>query len=294
MGRALTLLRPTSEAQAYVSWRVRRYLHGAASHPWIICDPKAAWFLRHTDRRPPAVVAHLADPGTHLASVEAADRPALLDADLWFTVTDGQAAEVRGAGVTVPVHPIGTLWESHRNTPLPPSSGARDPVVISTPSGTWEAVSHTVEVIAQLRRRVPGVPVVWLTDPGEDEWLARHDFAHLNLPAGEQVTVRRRDNTSPLRPKLIVRTGYVASDPDLVLAAAFAQIPTIGFDVGDLPPLGMIAIAPFAVEDLVDRTIELLDEQARQRCGAALADAVRNRLDPHGRLKPLYDLLGPA
>ena len=263
----------------------------AAEHPWIICDPEASWFLRIAATRPPTIVVDLAG-NTELVEVEPIDRPTLLDADLWMTDTEHRAADVRAAGVATPVHPIGVLRGSRPDTPLPSSDGTADPVVMSTPSGSWEAVSHTAEFVAQFRRCVADVPLVWLADPGEDEWLAQHDLAHLSEGAAERVTVRRRDDTSTLRPRLIVRTGYFPTDPDLVIAAAFEQIPTIGFEVGDLPSSASLAIGPFDVEALVERTVELLDDRARKECGAALVDAVRSHLDPRYQLGPLYDVLG--
>ncbi len=291
VGGVLTLVGRRREAMGYRAWKGRRFMRWAAEHPWIICDPEASWFLRIAATRPPTIVVDLAG-NTELVEVEPIDRPTLLDADLWMTDTEHRAADVRAAGVATPVHPIGVLRGSRPDTPLPSSDGTADPVVMSTPSGSWEAVSHTAEFVAQFRRCVADVPLVWLADPGEDEWLAQHDLAHLSEGAAERVTVRRRDDTSTLRPRLIVRTGYFPTDPDLVIAAAFEQIPTIGFEVGDLPSSASLAIGPFDVEALVERTVELLDDRARKECGAALVDAVRSHLDPRYQLGPLYDVLG--
>ena len=291
-GGLLTLLGRDREAMAYRSWRVRRSTRAPITQPWIVCDTEAAWFLRLHDQRPPALVVHLADPRSQMSATSSGDLMDLTAADMWLTVTESQSAELRmSSTVTGDVVLVGDLWEPQSNIPLPPATGGVAPVVLSPPSGTWLAVSHTVEIVAQLHRKAPDIPLLWLADPGEDEWLARHDLAHLGLDRCESVTTVERASALSIRPSMIVRTGYVASDPDLVLAAALEQVPTIGFNLGDLPASVVTETAPFAVEDLVEQILRLQDHNERWECGASLAAAVRRRDDPQDRLRPLYAFL---
>lgn len=292
IGRLLRAVGRPDAAVAYRARRMRKEMLWAAKHPWIVCSPEAAWFLRLSNARPPAVIVDLGDPAWSVRDLTDLDQADLADADLWLTATPHQADELRADGVTAPVRTIGPLRDLQATTTLPTEVGPDDPVVLSTPPGGWEAVAHTVELVVQLTERAPDLPLVWLTDPGEDRWMADHDLAHIG--GRDQVTVRTRDETTPLRPRLIVRTGYLPSDPSLVLAAALEQIPTIGFVVDDLPDLAALAVPPFAVEALADRTLALLDDDRRRVLGTELAGTVRAHLDPHFQLEPLYEVLRPS
>lgn len=290
-GLVLSALGRQREAMAYRAWRMRRSMRSLRADPWILVDPESAWFLKLSDRRPPVVVAHLADPGLHVQAIPTADRPVLMAADLWLTLTEGQAAEVRAVGVDAPVHAIGDLLQRRGGDDAPWVPHPADPVVLSTPSGGWSAPAHTSEVAVLLHQRAPGAHLVWLVDPGEDAWLAEHDVAQLDEAARAGLELRGRDAAAGLTPRLIIRTGYAASDPDLVLRAAASKVPTIGFEVGDLPAVPENAIAPFEVEELVDRAVELLDDQQRELSGTALAAAVGAGPGAQERLEPLHELL---
>ena len=179
---------------------------------------------------------------------------------MWLTLTTNQAQEVRGSGVDSAVHAVGSLWEPHRDRSPLPASGPREPVLLSTPSKSWTNPCHAVEIVAALSDRAPDAPLVWLADSAEDQWLANHDLAHLKMRTPSRVRVQLRGTDLRSRPRMILRTGYQASDPGLVLAAAHAQIPTVGFDLSDLPDCAGNTIAPFGVEQFVDEAVTLLEE----------------------------------
>lgn len=141
------------------------------------------------------------------------------------------------------------------------ADGAGGPLVLSTAPHRWEEIDHLVEFVHLLRTRRPDVPLAVLTDAGDDEWLVRHDLDHLGASAHGIAVLRREDDTV-IRPGVIIRTGYATSDPDLVRAAAVAGIPTLGFELGDLPGPGFRAKSPrhpSPSSRSSNRTLELLD-----------------------------------
>lgn len=302
LGGAARVLGLTRLAGRYKSWRVRRWANRAMDAVWVVVDPRACSFLRHADR-PPSTLVGVMLPGDRYKAVDPKDRVLLDTAALWLAATADQIAELREA-VDAPVHFVGDLQDprpgdllprDHHRFPRPGDDDARpaDPIVLSGRSHLWEEVSHAPELIWALHRRRPDLPIVWLADAGEDEWLARHDLGRLGLPPDAPVRVMRRDGPMPpVRPRIVVRTSYGATDPDLALASALEQIPTIGFDLGDLPAAAGPATPPFAVEALADQVIELLDDEHRARIGERLRDAVQHRHNTRRRLRPLFELVG--
>lgn len=287
-GLVASLLGFGHAASRYKGWRVRRWALRHTDATWVVLDPLACSFIRH-GAAPDALVGALVAPGMHLRDMSEADRTILDAADLWLAASEDQTEELTAA-VTVPVQFVGDLFDPGRHH-LPPPGDGPGPVVISARSGAWEEVSHAIEVIDALHRRHPNLPIAWLADPGEDEWLARHDLRALDLEPGAPVTVVRRTGAvPPVRPRLLVRTSYAASDPDLAVAAAFEAIPTVGFDLGDLPPVLGEPPAPFDVEALVDQISELLDDEHRQQVGAELHEAMERWHNVRRRLRPLLDL----
>lgn len=289
LGRVMSAVGFGQLASRYKGWRVRRWAALADAAVWIILDPLSCSLVRHGSRMPAVLVGAMLSPGAHLRTIAALDREVLDQADLWLAATEEQAAEL-AAAVEVPVVFVGDLYEPSRH--LPSADSGQAPVVLSGRSGLWEEVSHAVEVIAGLHSRRPDIPIAWLADPGEDAWLARHDLAHLHLTVDAPVEVVLRDGpVPPVRPLLLVRTSYGATDPDLAVAAAFEGIPTIGFDLGDLPHVLGEPVPPFAVEALIDQIIMLLDDGRREQMGLELQSAIERWHDSRQRLQPLYDLL---
>jgi hypothetical protein len=94
-----------------------------------------------------------------------------------------------------------------------------------------------------------------------------------------------------------VRTGYQTSDTDLVHLAAIEGVPTVGFAMDDLPDVPGTAVEPFAVEELVELALRLLDPESGDDPGRAFEDAMAHRLDPDAidhprhRLRPLIEAL---
>ncbi|MFN8050282.1 MAG: hypothetical protein U0Q22_02495 [Acidimicrobiales bacterium] len=279
------LVRPGEpDRNAPTRWR-SRFLRRRGRAAWIACDTTALSLLSSLPIRPSVVVGVLADPGAVLRPEATAISP-----DLWLALTARQVgAGQHGAGIEV-VQVVGSLSPTDIDVLAPPDGTAAGPVVLSTPPGRWEAVDHMVEVVDRLLMARPGLPLVVLTDPGDDLWLTRHDLAHVAGRNGE-VTAVPRDALPRLRPPVIVRTGYVASDPDLVLAAAATGIPIVGFELGDLPELASTAVEPFAVEEMVGRVLAVLDTADGQSVAATFADAARGRGTPEERLQPLLALL---
>lgn len=285
----------TGLAGRYKSWRVHRWSERAMAATWIIVDPRACSFVRHASTPPQMVIGALLTPGSHHKDLEAPDREVLAAAALWIAADEAQVEELT-ASVDVPVQFVGDLYlPDHLHPdrhPLPPDDPAGAPIVISDAAHLWEQVSHTVEVIAGVQAERPDVPIHWLVAPGEDEWLARHDLARLGLAPDAPVRIVRRTGPfPPVRPLLLVRASYAATDPDLAVALAFNGIPTVGFDLGDLPVDAGTAAAPFAVEELVRQVIDLLDDDRRREAGDQLHRAIRGWHDPLERLAPVLDLL---
>ena len=277
-------------AGRYKSWRVRRWAAGAVDAAWIIVDPRACSFVRHAPHAPSILVGAWLTPGAHPQDLAPVDRAVLDGAVLWLAAGQDQAAELEAA-FDAPVRRVGDLYEPPRQH-LPHEATERDPIVVSSRGGLWREISHAVEIVAGLQERRPDVPIAWLADAGEDAWLARHDLAHLGLGADAPVRVVVRDSPiPPVRPLLLVRTSYAATDPDLAVAAALEGIPTLGFDLGDLPEAAGDPAPPFGVEVLLDQVIGLLDDDRRARVGAALQREIERRHDVRQRLAPLYDLL---
>lgn len=285
LGRLPDVVGRRDLAQRYKGYRTRRWAERAAAHPWIVLDPRAASFLRHAPHRPPTVVAGLLGPTDRLGDVAPVDLDAIGDPDLWLAGTRHQADDLLADG-RGEVIVTGDLASSRDLPRLVAFADVPPAVVLSAPTPAWSEPAHTLELVALLRRRRPELPLVWLVDRGDDRWLAHHDLDRLG-PAATGVTVAVRGEDRIARPLLVVRTGYGASDGDLVLAAALVGVPTIGFELGDLPETAEEPIAPFDVEALAARVEELLDPEVREPLG----DRLRAALDARHRLGSLFDLL---
>ncbi|MBK6671528.1 MAG: hypothetical protein IPG46_18390 [Actinobacteria bacterium] len=234
--------------------------------------------------RPPRLIVHLADPGaTPRWSAASANAP-----DLWMAITRRQVELVDDLDA---IDVIGGLGSTRCRSWADPAVAGPGPIVLSTPAHRWLAIDHLVEIVDRLLRHHPDLPLLVLADPGEDEWLVRHDLAHLGAEAKARVAVITREDRPPERPRMIVRTGYVASDPDLVAEAARAGIPTVGFELGDLPESNPKPVPPFEVELLVDQVTSPLDPGPVAAVGSAEAGGLHRIVSGHDPLTRLLALL---
>lgn len=287
LDNAARLLWPERAGSRRPTRRLVAYLRRASRLPWIVCDPEALRLLDGSPLRPPRLIVHLAEPGaTPRWSAASANAP-----DLWMAITRRQAEFI---GDLDAVEVIGGLGSTRCRSWTDPAVAGSGPVVLSTPAHRWIAVDHLVEIVDRLLRHHPDLPLLVLADPGEDEWLVRHDLTHLGAEAKARVTVLTREDRPPERPRMIVRTGYVASDPDLVAEAARAGIPTVGFELGDLPESNPKPVPPFEVELLVDQVTSLLDPGPVAAVGSAEAGGLHRIVSGHDPLTRLLALLSSS
>jgi hypothetical protein len=253
-GMVPTLLGMQRGARAAKGWRLRRWMASRASASFLIFHPTAAAVLRFAPARPAAVVAALPDHRWTLDRLDPDDLAVLRDAAAWVTSDGTQTAHV-AATLGRPVFEFGALVDP---STLPRLQGPRPgagAIVLVTADDLWDEPDHAPEIAWKLQRALPDHPLRVVTSGPSNAWLADHDLAH----AGVSASVQRLDVADAAAVEdigLVVRTGYGPASSPLVLAAAMAAVPVVGFCVADLPGVGGDA-APFDVDGVVHRAATL-------------------------------------
>ncbi len=257
--------------------RLRRWLRARADAVFLVHHPGAMGLLAYLPGGADRLVASLPTAGWTLDDLPPATVPAFRAARAWLVASSDQREAIRHR-FEVPVEELGAVVDPealphvHRG---PPGRGA---VVLVGATDAWTRVDPTVEVLYQLRRRRPDLPLRWLVTGDDARWLARHDIEH----AGLEIDVVTVDEPSALDGiGVLVRAVDEAANEPAVIAATLARVPLIDRHGPDRPASDG---AQLDVEGLVTDVDRLLTDPAgaARRAEAALAGLATIDLENRG------------
>lgn len=218
--RALHL---ASITRAIKGVRLRRWLRARADAVFVVHHPDAMGLLGYLPGGTDRVVASFPTADWNVDDLPPARAPAFHAARAWLVASADQREEICHH-FHVPVEELGAVVDAETLPAVHASPPGRGAVVLVGATDAWANADPTVEILYQLRRRRPDLPLRWLVTGDDARWLARHDIEH----AGLGVDVITVDQPSALDGVgLLVRAVDEPANEPAVLAAMLAGVPVI-------------------------------------------------------------------